>query len=324
MNAAQRLEELLADLRQLGNARARPAAAACPVPVPPAAARGREEALDALAVLLLSFAGFRPTPHLQRKLDQALRHLDADALNALVAALQADVSQRDLQAVVEDITNHETYFFRDPQQLDILVQHALPAAIRHKARGDRTLRLWSAGCSTGEEAWTLGMLALQALLDAGHARETRPGEIEPAAGWRLEVLGTDIARPALRVAREGAYSDNVMASFRQFPEPFLRFFEERRGTAPGYRRLKDSLRRHVTFENFNLLGNTPPRLQCDIVLCRNVLIYIDPAVQPRIQTMLRDALRPGGFLMLGVVDRLWRRDDFAEHWYGRTVIHERK
>ncbi|MFZ5757546.1 MAG: CheR family methyltransferase [Pseudomonadota bacterium] len=324
MSAENRLNELLNGLQQM-RARHVPVAPAMPVArVARPPSEDSSAALARLAVMLRDYVGFRTTEHLQRKLQQALRHMDAQALDQLLATLAADSSRRELLAIVEDLTNHETYFFRDPMQLDVLSLHILPALIRQKARTDRTLRIWSAACSTGEEAWSLAMLALQALLDAGHAREPRPGHIEPAPGWTLDVLGTDIARPALRIARDGAYSDDPLASFRQFPAPFLRFFEEQRGKGPRYRRVRDSLRRHVSFENFNLVGNTPPRLQCDLVLCRNVLIYLDPGVQPDVQRTLRDALRPGGHLMLGVVDRLWRREDFHEHWYGRTVIHERK
>lgn len=277
--------------------------------------------------LLREFAGFRPTPQLERKLEKVFQGMGEAALARWVASLQADPARRELMALVEDLTNHETYFFRDPPQLDVLARHVLPALVRDKQRrGDKVLRLWSAACSTGEEAWTLAMMALTALLEAGVARERRPGDIWLPPDWRLEVMGTDISRQAVRVARDAAYRTEALASFRQFPESYRRFFEDvpARDGQPAYRRIGAALRPHVRFDLFNLVSPAPPCRDQDLVICRNVLIYLDPAMHAQVQRGLRDALRPGGFLMLGVVDRLHLREDFHDRWFERCVIHERK
>lgn len=324
MQARPSLSEMLQNLQKVRMQAAQvptPPAAVPAVPAVPASPVAR------LLELLREFAGFRPTPHLQRKLEKAFRGMSDAELARWVDRLAAGTDRQELTALVEDLTNHETYFFRDTPQLDLLATHVLPALVRQKARSaDKTLRIWSAACSTGEEAWTLALMVLQALLDAGIARETRPGEVWLPPEWKLEVLGTDISRQAIRVARAGAYRTEALASFRSFPERFRRFFDDAPAVAgrPSYRHVRQSLRPFVRFELFNLVDKRPPCRDQDLVLCRNVLIYIDTELHGQVQCTLRDALRPGGHLMMGVVDRLQLRGDFHDRWFSRCVIHERK
>jgi chemotaxis protein methyltransferase CheR len=325
MSQRQTLGELLSGLKNLKPSAARTVVAPASVPAGP---------VPRLLELLREFAGFRGNEHLQRKLAKVFEGMSPEQLEHWVTSLAADPSRQELLALVEDLTNHETYFFRDQPQLDMLSQHILPRLIREKVKsGDRTLRIWSAACATGEEAWTLLMLTLQALLDAGEAREQSPGEVVLGPGWRLDILGTDISRQAIRVARGASYRTESMASFRDFPPRYLRFFEPQvvdgskaggRLPGAGYRQLKAGLRRLPRFDLFNLVSPVPPVRGADLVVCRNVLIYIDPAAYGRIQRMLGEALRPGGFLLLGIVDRLHASDDFRDHWFGRSLIHERK
>ncbi|HEX6591502.1 MAG TPA: CheR family methyltransferase [Moraxellaceae bacterium] len=338
MQTRPSLSDMLAGLQKLRAATPPVAAPATPA-IKPAAAMAKPAAAVPLATpasqpvqrllgVLREFAGFRATPHLQRKLEKVFRDMGPEQLSGWVDTLLADPSRRELIALVEDLTNHETYFFRDTPQLDILEKHVLPELVQRKLKSaDKTLRIWSAACSTGEETWTLALMALQALLDAGIAREVRAGEIWLPAEWKLEVLGTDISRQAIRVARGAAYRTEALASFRQFPEAYRRFFEDVPAAAagqPAYRHVRQSLRRHVSFELFNLVSPAPPCRQQDLVLCRNVLIYIDTAAHGAVQRMLAESLRPGGHLMLGVVDRLQARDSFHDRWHSRCVIHERK
>ncbi len=318
MQTRSALDEMLQGLQRLKASQT----VALP-PAAPAAVQG----VSRLLLALREFAGFRATSHLQRKLEKVFQGISPLQLEQWIDRLVGDSSGRELTALVEDLTNHETYFFRDTPQLDVLAQHVLPQLVAAKAQSrDKTIRIWSAACSTGEEAWTLALMTLQALLDAGIAREMRPGEIWLPPDWRLEVLGTDISRQAIRLANAGAYRTELLASFRQFPESYLRFFEATAPAAagqPGYRQVRASLRRHVRFELFNLMQAQAPAQQQDLVLCRNVLIYLDPAAHAGVQRMLGRALRPGGFLMLGVVDRLLPREQFTDRWFSRCVINER-
>lgn len=333
MQTRPTLSDMLANLQKL---RASAAPAVAPTSAVPAAATTQAVApatqatvpVQRLLGVLRSFAGFRSTPHLQRKLEKVFREMSPDELSRWVDSLLADPARRELVALVEDLTNHETYFFRDTPQLDLLEKHVLPELVQRKLNSvDKTIRIWSAACATGEEAWTLALMTLQALLDAGVARELRSGEVWLPPDWKLDVLGTDISRQAIRVARAGAYRTEALASFRQFPARYLRFFDDveaARSGQPAYRHVHESLRRHVSFELFNLVSAEPLRRQHDLVLCRNVLIYIDTAMHGDVQRMLASALRPGGHLMLGVVDRLQPRELFNDRWFSRCVIHERK
>lgn len=319
------LSDMLAGLHKLRE----PLAPACPAPPEAGAAPAPlvSAPVRRLLGLLHEFAGFRATPQLQRKLEKTFAEMAPAQLAAWVEAMAADPLRRDLTALVEDLTNHETYFFRDMPQLEVLEQHVLPELVRRKLKsGDKTLRIWSAACATGEEAWTLALLALQALLQAGVARETRPGEIWLPPDWRLEVLGTDISRQAIRTASTAGYRTDAMGPFRDFPPQYRRFFDDApmADSQVGYRLVCDSLRRHVSFELFNLMSANPPRQHQDLVLCRNVLIYLEPSAHAGVQAMLARALRPGGYLMLGVVDRPQQPGLFNDRWFSRCVIHERK
>jgi chemotaxis protein methyltransferase CheR len=330
MQTRPSLSDMLAGLQKL-----RRPADAVPAPSPPAPALtvtattgAGTAAVTRLLQLLRGFAGFRSTPHLQRKLEKAFRDMSEEQLGRWVDSLAADPARRELTALVEDLANHETYFFRDTPQLDVLARDVLPELLRRKLKsGDKTLRIWSAACSSGEETWTLALMALQAMLDAGIAREVRSGDIWLPPDWRLEVTGTDISRQAIRVAKAAAYRTEALASFRQFPQAYLRFFDDvapRAGSSSVYRMVRPSLRGHVQFDHFNLVSAAPPCRQQDLVLCRNVLIYIDVATHAAVQRMLSQSLRSGGYLMMGVVDRLQARDDFIDRWFSRCVIYERK
>ncbi|UFN48099.1 protein-glutamate methyltransferase [Roseomonas sp. OT10] len=189
-------------------------------------------------------------------------------------------------ALESQITIGETYFFRYAEQFDALARTILPELIeRHAA--SRQLRIWSAGCSTGAEPYSIAIL-LHRLL----------GEALP--GWRLSILGTDLNAEALAVAREGRYGDWALRSLP--PE------ERERDFLPGPDgrswRLRPQYRGMVRFERQNLLslldGSAPLGLsEFDLILCRNVLIYFRHEVVERLVRALGDRLGPQGWMLVG-------------------------
>jgi chemotaxis protein methyltransferase CheR len=212
-------------------------------------------------------------------------------------------------SLVESLTVHETFFFRDPAQFELLRRNLLPELIAAAAReGTFRLRLWSAGCATGEEAYTLAIVALLALRDAGFAHDQPDGGIACAAPWRIEVLGSDISRVVLARAATATYTAEELGAFRHLPAELERFVPTlpRRKGAGGAdaRSVHASVRRHVAFAPFNLMADAPPIAACDAVLCRNVLIYLTLPARAKALAALRRALRPGGYLMLGPTDAL--------------------
>lgn len=290
-------------------------------------------AITELMRILQEFAGFKQTDYMRRKLEHTFRSARPLEVWELVTRIAGSRAGDDLAALVENLTNHETYFFRDRPQLDMLAQSILPRLIETKvASGQRRLRIWSAACATGEEAYSLAMLVVQAFLDRKLAYEWAPGEVRMPLEWSVEILGSDISRQAVRVAREASYSKSALASFRQFPPQFLRFFNEgaaaatppRRATDSGYRTVKDCVRGLVRIERANLMDASPPWHEVDLLLCRNALIYIDASKQAGVEMMFARALRPSGVLMLSPVDNVQRKDLFKETWFDRCLIHERK
>jgi chemotaxis protein methyltransferase CheR len=201
-------------------------------------------------------------------------------------------------AFVEQMLVHETYFFRHPAQIELLCDHVLPQLDAERRQAERSsLTAWTAGCSTGEEAWTLA-------LTAASARSAASG-IGPVP---LSVLGTDISETVLTAARTGTYARlHALDSFRAIPAWAMRHFADVREGDTW--RVPGGLRRDVDFLRHNLL-DAPPVRNADLVLCRNTLIYFDEAANGRAQANLAAALRPGGVLVLGPADTLRSPDAF--------------
>lgn len=189
-----------------------------------------------------------------------------------------------LQALASQVTVGETYFFRDKPLLAALEQHVLAPLVAERRAGSRRLRLMSAGCATGEEAYTLAMLLRRLLPDR--------------TGWEATVLGVDVNERSLDKARAGVYS---AWSFRRVDERLREAYFLREGDRRW--RVRPELRAMVAFLRLNLAEDTyPSRLNgtadMDLVLCRNVLMYFVPEVAAAVVGRLRDCLAPGGFLVL--------------------------
>jgi chemotaxis protein methyltransferase CheR len=180
--------------------------------------------------------------------------------------------------IVDLLTIHETYFFREDHQLRALRHEILPDLM--KRRTDRTLRIWSAGSSTGEEPYSIAMML---------ANEPEYAE------WHIEIVGSDISQRVLEVARRGVYS---ASSFRTTPPEFRERYFHSEGA--GFR-IDDSIKRMVSFFAFNLADVDRAALvpRVDVVLCRNVIIYFDLPVKKRVIEMFWSRLRPSGYLLLG-------------------------
>ncbi|HEX8464449.1 MAG TPA: CheR family methyltransferase [Abditibacterium sp.] len=174
------------------------------------------------------------------------------------------------------LTNGESYFLRDKGQFSLLRTRILPELIEMR-RAQRSLRLWSAGCSTGEEPYSLAMLA----------REIVP------PNWEVSILGTDVNEEALQKARRGQYSQ---WSFRALDDSTRdRYFQ----AGAGNLEIRPELRRMVRFETDNLCRASSSIRDIDLILCRNVLIYFDNAAIGRALARFAGALREGGYLLTG-------------------------
>jgi chemotaxis protein methyltransferase CheR len=185
----------------------------------------------------------------------------------------------ELELIVELLTTNETYFFREEYQLRAFSEEIVPILIQEKGQ-KRKLRIWSAGCSTGEEVYSIAMLIR---------------EDERLRDWDIEIFGNDISRKVLQVARKGLYGKS---SFRVLSEYYKKkYFHP---VDKSYR-VDDSLRGLVSFGHLNLLDDEMLQLIpiMDIVFCRNVLIYFDKTARMRVLKTFFNKLRAGGYLLLG-------------------------
>ncbi|MBI3977187.1 MAG: protein-glutamate O-methyltransferase [Chloroflexi bacterium] len=229
-----------------------------------------------------------------------------------LARLASPLERPTLDHLIEALTVGETYFFRDHPFFEAIEREVLPAIVERR-RAIRRLRCWCAGCATGEEAYTLAIL-LRRLLPAQD-------------GWQVSVLATDLNRSFLARARAGLYGD---WSFRAADECFKTAYFERVGARF---RIRPELHRLVHFAPLNLVEESYPSaaggtLDLDLILCRNVLMYLAPELVDPIVQRFRAALAPAGWLALGPSDPVpaplvgFERHATAEAVFYRRVEHE--
>jgi chemotaxis protein methyltransferase CheR len=191
----------------------------------------------------------------------------------------------------EVLTTHETYFFREDYQLRAFRDELLPMFAKQAVRSKR-LRVWSAGCSTGEEAYTIAILALES------------GLFRPADGWEVRVYGSDLSKKCIAAARRGVYSG---ASFRSTSEVAKRaWFVAGSSAEPDAYGVSPEVRALCQFGQMNLLDGERTQLvgPCDAIFCRNVLLYFDGGSRRRVIEMFYERLVPGGVLLLGHAESL--------------------
>jgi chemotaxis protein methyltransferase CheR len=208
-----------------------------------------------------------------------------------------------LSALLENLTVNETSFFRNRPQLELFQKTILEDILKHKqARRDWTLRVWSAGCSTGQEPYSVAILICDALAYY-YLRNPLPFDMPSPKPlipppWRVEILASDITYSGMRVAQEAVYTESQM-------EPVdytcrLRYFEK---ITDRYA-VKKSLKELVQFDFHNLKTEFLPQGN-DIIFCRNVMIYFDEAEQKRLVEKLYRCLNPNGYLFVGHAESLF-------------------
>jgi chemotaxis protein methyltransferase CheR len=243
-----------------------------------------------LAEVVNRRVGLRPADTLRKVVSSLACVEDGCRLAYVERMIAASPRDRDWIDFVERMLVHETYFFRHSAQVELLRDDILPRLdVQRRGAGRAELRVWIAGCSTGEEAWTMAFLAQQAR-GGGVC-----GEVVP-----VSILATDLSDASLATARHGVYDRlHGLDSFRAIPPWAAPYFGTGRETKAWV--VPEALRRSVRFMRHNVL-DPPPVCDADLVLCRNMLIYFDEAANRRAQENLVSALRPGGVLVLGPAD----------------------
>ncbi len=232
----------------------------------------------------LTFHGYK-TSTLSRRIRKRMTALRIEAYAAYREYLDAHPGE--FPALLDAILSNVTGFFRDPGAWDIVRTHAIPQILVSAARA-APIRVWSAGCASGEEVYTIAMLFAEALGTEGF-RE------------RVRIYGTDVDEAALNLARRAAYAPSQTVAV---PPPLVeRYFEE----ADGMHVFRPELRRRLTFGRHDLL-NDAPLSRIDLLVCRNTLMYFKPETQSRILDRFHFALNDGRFFLLGGAERMLARE----------------
>jgi chemotaxis protein methyltransferase CheR len=234
------------------------------------------------------------------RLARRIRKLKLSGFDEYLEILDSDVDERDTH-FINAITTNLTSFFREPHHFEFLTQTALPDLLARNARS-RRIRIWSAGCSTGEEPYSIAMAV----------RET----LGSLAGWDVKILATDIDSNVLDKGRNGVYEADRIAGLDGARAN--KWFMKGGGGNVGMVRVANELRDLITFNRLNLMEAWPISGKVDVIFCRNVVIYFDKETQKVLFNRFADALDDGRFLFIGHSENLFRITDRFE-LLGRTV-----
>ncbi|MEW6426782.1 MAG: protein-glutamate O-methyltransferase [Thermodesulfobacteriota bacterium] len=218
---------------------------------------------------------------LNARLGKRLRACGLDSFTAYYELITSDRNGIEFTNFVDSVSTNYTSFFREQNHFTLLAERLLPEIIQRRS-GGKPISIWSSACSSGEEPYTLAIVAQEALASS---RE------------KFQVFATDISTRVLAVAERGVYPMERVANVPR--EILKKYFLKGAGNSAGYVKVKPELRALIRFQHFNLMGPFPWRGEIDIVFCRNVMIYFDRETQTRLVNKFYDSLVAGGFLIIG-------------------------
>lgn len=250
------------------------------------------------------------------RLDEGKEYLVASRLGSLCYKRSLELSElisqtrrdRELRRLVIDLMlNHETSFFRDWDPFQGIRDEILPDLCESaRARGEHTLRIWCAACSSGQEPYSLGMVCAEAL---------------DLSQWNVEISATDVSKPTLDVARRGSYT--ALDINRGLPSASLLQHFQQNGV---HWQVKPHIRDLITFRQLNLVGDEWPVLPpFDLILLRNVLIYFDMETRGKVVGRIKSAMTRSGYLLLGGAELTMNLTrDFELRRIGKTIYFRQK
>lgn len=252
-------------------------------------ARLTDRQFRSIAELVESHVGIKLPPAkrlmLEGRLQKRVRALNHASVSEYAERLLGgEYLEKELVHLIDCVTTNKTDFFREPSHFDFLRDFAVHDLLGRRGRGSTNLKVWSAACSTGMEAYTTAIV-----LD---------NMVRSGSRFQFRILGTDISTSVLRLAKLGIYSKEMIAPVPE--ELAKRYFLRSRDKTSSEVRVVPELRRTVNFMRMNLMDQKyPVDRDVDIIFCRNVLIYFDKATQRKVVDQLCSHLRPGGYLLVG-------------------------
>jgi chemotaxis protein methyltransferase CheR len=204
--------------------------------------------------------------------------------------------------VVEALTTNETLFFRDIKPFDSIQKILFPELMKERGDAGRSLRVWCAACSTGQEPYSLAMLWLELA----------------AIGWQLEILASDLSESVLEKARSGCFQQ--LEVNRGLPARYLVKYFQRKGMIWE---IRPEVRQMIRWQKFNLKASMAAMPRFDLVMCRNVLIYFDLQTKRQIIGNIRKVLRSGGYLLLGSSETTLNIDEnYTRKQVGAAIFYQ--
>ena len=239
------------------------------------------------------------------RLSRRLRQLGMETFDEYLDQLDGG-DQEELVNFVNAITTNLTAFFREPHHFEFLGGTLIPALVAAKAR-DRRLRIWSAGCSSGEEPYSIAIVVKECLPAGQH--------------WDAKILATDLDSNMVAKARSGVYTEERVAGLSA--NRLHRWFRRGRGGNAGMVKVAPELQELISFRELNLMHEWPLRGPLDVIFCRNVVIYFDKQTQRRLFERYADLLAPEGHLFIGHSESLFKVTDRFEP-LGNTIYRKIK
>lgn len=221
----------------------------------------------------------------QSRISRRLRATSIGDYETYIKSVTNNEIPGELSNMISALTTNVSSFFREPHHFDYLQRQIIPAIIEKLRKGDK-VRIWSAGCSSGQEPYSIAMLLHSGIPEVGK--------------YDIKVLATDIDSQILDAARSAEYDEETV---KEIPKPYLRYVAKSQGTS-GKASIQKEVKNLVYFRQLNLLDDWPMRMQFETVFCRNVVIYFDESTQSALWPRFRNSLVNNGTFFLGHSERI--------------------
>jgi len=239
---------------------------------------------------------------IEGRLNSTLLSMGFTDFSDYVDYILTKASEKDIEVMLNKLTTNYTYFMRETVHFDYFKNNILPNLVKNKK--DKVLSIWSAGCSTGQEPYTLSILIKEFLGKEAHL-------------WDTRVLATDISQKVLLQAQKGIYPEE---SLKDMPNEWIRKYFKRVGNTDQYE-VTTELKSNVIFKTFNLMDPIQFKIPFDVIFCRNVMIYFNQQTKDALVNRFYDSTNRGGYLIIGLSETVSKTS--AKYKYMTPAIYRK-